>query len=104
MTVKAIGGKRRMTDFDRLKQAVRDLYGVEGDYQASVRVHEIINGKSGWAGIVEVFRIVHPQAKYAYAWNYKDDGGGKSHYPVVLGIPPIDSAEDAVRAYFAAKR
>jgi hypothetical protein len=61
-----------------------------------------IDGKSGWAGIVEVFRIVHPQAKYAYAWNYKD-AGGKSHYPVVLGIPPINSAEDAVRAYLSRK-
>jgi hypothetical protein len=91
-----------MADFDRLKQAVRDLYGVEADYQGSVRVHEIVDGKSGWAGIVEVFRVVHPQAKYAYAWNYKD-AAGKSHYPAVLGIPPINSAEDAVRAYFARK-
>lgn len=91
-----------MANLDRLKQSVRTLYGVEGDYQASVRVHEIFGGKSSWTGIVEIFRIVHPQAKYAYAWTYKD-AVGKLHYPALLGIPPINSAEDAVRTYFAAQ-
>ena len=89
-----------MTDFDRLQQAVRDLYGLEADYQASIRMPKSVNGKWGWTGIVEVFRVMHPAAKYAYAWSYKD-AGGTFHYPAVLGIPPINSAEDAVRAYLA---
>ncbi len=51
-----------------------------------------------WEGDVEVFRARgHPQAAHAYAWTYDGDDG-KPHHVAVLGVPPINSAQDAVRA------
>jgi hypothetical protein len=62
----------------------------------------VFKGETVWTGIVEVFEVHHPKAKYAYAWSYKDDNE-KSHYVAVLGVPPVNSAEDAVRAYIVAQ-
>lgn len=39
----------------------------------------------------------HPDASTAYAWTYEDDDG-KLHHLAVLGVPPINSPVDAVRA------
>lgn len=50
-------------------------------------------------GIVETFDLEgHPTAKRAYAWKRQSDGG----YTVILGIPPVNSAMDAVKAAIAA--
>jgi hypothetical protein len=49
-------------------------------------------------GEVEVFRVRgHPQATRAYAWTYEDDDG-KLHHLAVLGVPPVDSPQNAVKA------
>ena len=40
--------------------------------------------------------IDHPPAKRAYAWS-KDEFGAMRHV-VILGIPPVNSPVDAVRA------
>ena len=39
----------------------------------------------------------HPKATHAYAWTYEEDDG-KLHHMAVLGLPPVYSAVDAVRA------
>jgi hypothetical protein len=63
-----------------------------------VLVHETFQGKTVWSGEVEVFRVRgHPQATHAYAWTYQDDDGTLQHV-AVLGVPPINSAQDAVKA------
>lgn len=50
-----------------------------------------------WDGVVEVFSITgHGHATTAYAWTYEGDDG-KLHHLAVLGVPPINSAVDAVR-------
>ena len=64
---------------------------------------ETFQGETAWQGIVEVFFLVnHPQAKKAYAWTYRNDGG-ELRDVAVLDVPPINSAVDAVRAYICGK-
>jgi hypothetical protein len=46
---------------------------------------------------VELFNLIeHPGAVQAFAWTWHD--GGKIRYTIVLRLPPINSAEDAVQA------
>ena len=87
-----------MTHVERLRQAIRDLHGLDSEYLESVSVHEIFQGKTVWQGTVDVFRVrEHPQATHAYAWSYKADNGEIRHV-AVLGVPPIDSPQKAVQA------
>jgi hypothetical protein len=46
--------------------------------------------------------VDHPKAKEGYAWSYKADNG-ETRYFAVLGVPPISTAIDAVRAYIASQ-
>ena len=45
--------------------------------------------------------VAHPQAKRAYAWSYRD--GDQNKTIAVLGIPPVDSPQSAVKASIAAQ-
>jgi hypothetical protein len=38
----------------------------------------------------------------AYAWSYKTDDG-ETRYVAILGVPPINSALNAVQAYIVAE-
>ena len=92
-----------MTEIERLQKAIRDLHGCESFHAGSIAVDETFEGKPVWQGIVEVFSVKnHPIAKEAYAWSYKNDPGEK-RYVAVLGIAPVNTARDAVRAYVAAE-
>lgn len=53
-----------------------------------------------------VFDLVgHPAASVAYAWSSPIEGSDRRRfYAVVLGVPPINSAADAVRAAIVADR
>jgi hypothetical protein len=44
---------------------------------------------------------LHPKAKRAYGWQFWE--GKNAQYTVVLGIPPVDSPNAAVRASIAAE-
>ena len=93
-----------MTDQERLRKAIRDLHGVESTHLRSESVHETFQGETAWEGVVEVFRLKsHPKALLAYAWSHETDEGGR-RYVAVLGVLPIKSAQDAVRASIAAQR
>ena len=51
---------------------------------------------------VEVFDLIGPpKAKRAYAWTYRD--GDQNKTVAVLGIPPVDSPQTAVRLSIAAE-
>jgi len=92
-----------MNDLGKLKKTILDLHGCDSAHAASIAVHETFEGKTVWQGIVEVFSLVnHPKAKDAYAWTYKNDAGELRHV-AVLGVPPINSAYYAVRAYIVAQ-
>jgi hypothetical protein len=87
-----------MTETERLQKAIRDLHGLESEYVKSVPVREILQGKTVWEGDVRVFRVRgHPQARHAYVWSYIGEAG-ETRYLAVLGVPPINSAQDAVKA------
>ena len=88
-----------MTEIERLQKAIKDLHGLDSDHAGSVAVHEEFEGKTVWQGVVEVFKIRGPaKAKNSYAWKYETDNG-ESRFIAVLELPPIQSPQDAVRAY-----
>jgi hypothetical protein len=92
-----------MTEIERLEKTIVDLHGCKSRHSGSIAVHETFQGQTAWRGVVEVFELHgHPQAKVAYAWSYKADDGSM-RYVAVLGISPIDSPNDAVRAYIVAQ-
>jgi len=92
-----------MTDRERLRRAIRDLHGVDSSHLRSERVRESFQGETVWEGVVEVFALKgHPKAGLAYGWTQDTDDGGR-RYVAVLGVPPIKSAQDAVRASIAAE-
>jgi hypothetical protein len=54
--------------------------------------------KTVWDGEVQVFAVTgHAKATRAYAWSH-EGLPGKRRFHVVLGLPPVDSAQMAVRA------
>ena len=92
-----------MNDIERLQKAIRDLHGCDSTHMQTVAVHETFQGKIVWDGDVEVFlSIDHSRARRVYAWSYKGDNG-ETRRVAVLGVPPIDTPLDAVRAYIAAE-
>jgi hypothetical protein len=92
-----------MNDLGKLKQAILDLHGCGSIHAVSIAVNETFEGKTVWRGVVEIFSLInHPKAKDAYAWSYENDAGEICHV-AVLGIPPINSAYDAVRAHIVAE-
>ena len=83
---------------EELQSTIRRLHGCESDYLESVPVTETFQGKTVWQGDVEVFAIRgHPTAKRCYAWAHETSETGK-RYVAVLELPPVVSAETAVRA------
>ena len=87
----------------RLRLAVRDLHGLESEYVRSEPVHETFRGETVWDGVVEVFRVFgHSKATEVYVWSHETDDGGR-RYVAVLGVPPVKTALDAVRAAVVAE-
>jgi hypothetical protein len=92
----------------RLQNAIRHLNGCESRYLETVAISESFQdfqGRTLWEGEVVVFELRdHPQAKRAYAWSCGSaDRDKATQYVVVLQIPPVTSAETAVKAAIAAQ-
>src|SRR5438270_11651516 len=83
-----------------LKDAIRRLHGCEAEHVETVPVKEVFQDRVVWQGQVEVFKVRgHPKARRCYAWAHatgEDDKGKR--YVAVLELPPVDSAQTAVRA------
>ena len=78
------------------------MHGCDSRHVESVAVVEPFEGKIAWQGTVEVFDLIgHPKAKRAYGWTYRDEDHVRSI--AVLGIPPVDSPESAVKVAIASK-
>ncbi len=85
----------------KLKEAIRATHGCGARHFTTVPVTETFRGKIVWHGDVEVFDLInHPKAQHCYAWAYQE--GGTMHTTAVLGLPPVDSAESAVKVAIAA--
>jgi hypothetical protein len=55
-------------------------------------------------GVVEAFELTgHPHAKHCYAWSYEYENKGEPQYVMVLELPPVDSAETAVKIALTAQ-
>ena len=68
----------------------------------SVPIVETFRGQLVWQGMVEVFTVATPPPEHAYAWAVESDNGPQ--YVAVLGVPPINSPLDAVRAWIVSAR
>lgn len=90
------------TYLDFISKAVRAQCECVCTHARTVPVKEVFEGKVIWAGDVEVFQLYgHPKAALAYAWGYPPDNPKTGH--VVLGIPPVFAAEDAVKVFIASE-
>jgi hypothetical protein len=89
-----------MTYIGELKNVIRRLHGCEADHVRTMPVTETFQGQIVWQGEVEVFSLRgHPKAKTCYAWAHATGEDDKSkRYVAVLELPPVDSAQSAVRA------
>lgn len=63
-----------------------------------------VRGKTVWRGKVEVFQLTgHPEAQRAFGWGVKNSKD-RIEYVTVIGIPPLETALMAVKAYLASRR
>lgn len=85
---------------ESLRQAVGRLHDCEADHLETLPVIEIFRGQTVWQGDVEVFGLRgHPKATRCYAWTHKTGENDKNEQVVtVLEIPPVSSAQTAVKA------
>jgi len=91
----------RPKDIPGFRDAILATHGVDSLWRDTVPVKEVFHGQTAWEGDVEIFELIdHPKAKRCYAWRYLD--GKTWRYTAVLEIPPVDSAETAVKVAIAA--
>lgn len=93
---------------ENLKLIVERSEGCRAKHVTSSVVREHYEGELEfvWEGVVETFDLEnHPKGiKRAYAWQgWNDEEKREPHYKVVLGVPPVNSPEDAVKAAIVAK-
>jgi len=85
---------------DDLKNLIERQEKCRAKHIESVVIRERFKGMRVWDGVVETFQLDgHPKAKRAYTWvtpvtSKKDE----PQYTIVLGMPPVNSAQDAVKA------
>lgn len=76
---------------------------VEGPikHREGVPVLETFRGQIVWQGNVEIFDVENPPPAVVYGWAV--EGDPEPQYVAVLGVPPVDSALAAVRAWIVAQ-
>jgi hypothetical protein len=84
--------------------AIEDRAKCSAVYYQTQPVKISMDGKTLWDGKVEIFQLKeHPQAKLAFGWGFKNDKD-KMEYIVVIGVPPLDSPLQAVKAYVHSRK
>ena len=87
---------------DKIRHAVETTQHCKARHVGYEMVIELFRDELAWDGIVDIFDLEgHPKAKRCYAWSFMQDG--EPQYTTVLEIPPVDSAETAVKIAIAAK-
>jgi hypothetical protein len=85
-----------------LRQAVECLHDCRATLRQVVVVAEQFQGGTVWHGIVHVFDVSgHPMATTCYAWSSPFPNSDRRKFYAVLGVPPIGTPADAVRASIA---
>jgi hypothetical protein len=84
---------------EQLQSVILHLHACKSSWVEAVAVHEIFQGETVWRGDVEVFDLIRqPKAKRCYAWSHLDGPKDeRTRFVAVLEIPPVESAETAVR-------
>ncbi len=71
-----------------------EMHKCAAVHRETVPVHEVFKGETVWKGDVEVFDLTrHPKAKRCYGWTY----GEPEEFITILELPPVDSAQSAVK-------
>ena len=79
---------------ERLKSVILHLHACQASWLESVPVEEVFRGQTVWNGDVEVFALTgHPKSKRCYGWSY----GEPEQFITILELPPVDSAQAAVK-------
>lgn len=86
-----------------LQAVILNLHGCNAVHVKTVPVVEEFQGETIWQGEVEVFDVDHPKAKRCYGWGYTINENEGRKYVAVLGTPPIDSPQAAVKAAVVAE-
>lgn len=75
------------------ERAIKATHGAGSKLVARERVVEEFRGETVWEGEVLIFELQgHPSARRCYAWEVEGE------VTAVLAVPPVHSAQDAVRA------
>ena len=86
----------------KFKDAIEVMHYCTARHVASEPVIDLFRGEVAWDGVVETFELDgHLKAKRCHAWSY--DENGETQFVTVLEIPPVTSAETAVKVAIAAK-
>jgi len=51
-----------------------------------------------WEGSVSVFKVDHAETDTCFAWSSPVEGSDNRKFYAVLKIPPVETAQDAVKA------
>ncbi|PZR76815.1 MAG: hypothetical protein DLM73_01270 [Chthoniobacterales bacterium] len=81
----------------RLRRAIERRHHCNARHVGSRIIVEQLPQGGVWRGQVDVFDLTgHPQAERCYAW--LDEGPGRTTCKIRLKVPPVRSAQTAVRA------
>jgi hypothetical protein len=94
-----------MTYIQGLTDAIAQTHGVAACHIETVPIREMWQGEVAWEGAVEVFAVEHSSgATRCYGWGYPaDNDTTRRQYVCVLGLGPVDSPINAVRAAIRAQ-
>ncbi|MGD1020879.1 MAG: hypothetical protein ABSA12_16345 [Verrucomicrobiia bacterium] len=83
-----------------LQVAIEKAFGCRAEHNRTVHIEENFQNAVVWIGDVEEFLLTgHATARHAYAWGHAMKPTGKEVRVVtILGLPPVDSPRNAVRA------
>ena len=77
---------------------VEHLHKCSARHLKTVPVHEVFHGQTVWQGDVEAFELIgHLKARRCYGWSH----GEPEEFMTVLELPPVDSAQSAVKVAVA---
>jgi hypothetical protein len=88
---------------ERLTRAIERAYNCRAKWVATGPIQEVMEGEIVWEGDVETFALIgHPKAKRAFGWSQPAGPQNKEErFVSVLEIPPVNSAQMAVKMAFA---
>jgi hypothetical protein len=85
---------------EELRDTIERRHDCKAKHVNSVRVVEMAGFRKTWQGVVEVFELTgHPDARNCYGWRCGTSAEAK--YISILDIPPVTSAQAAVRLAIA---